>query len=435
MIVVEHDPEMIRAADHVVELGPGAGALGGTLVAEGTPAEIEASPDSLTGAYLSGRMSVGSTERIAPGEQGWLRLRDPSLHNLEGGEFAFPLGCLTAVSGVSGSGKSSLAMGCLLPLLENRVHRKRNRTAGLGRIELDSPLADVVLVDQSPVNSSPRSTPASFSGILVALRDLFASLPESQVRGYAPSRFAYNMREGRCPACEGRGYVFQEMHFLSDVWEKCEVCGGSRYNADTLSVKFKGKSIAEVLDMSFDEAEPFFDAHPKIARTCALFRRIGLGYLKLGVPLNTLSGGELQRMKLAAELSRRPRGHALYVLDEPTTGLHLHDISRLWSILRELNARGHSVVVVEHHLDLLSRADWLIDLGPEGGEAGGRLLYQGVPEGAMAVPESATGAAFRSAGVFPSAASASSPARPTSGGRAGRARRADRPSRARGSRS
>jgi len=252
----------------------------------------------------------------------------------------------------------------------------------------------VILVDQSPIGGTPRSTPASYTKLLDKIRALFASLPESKVRGYEANRFSYNARHGRCPVCEGRGAIFMEMHFLSDHWEKCEACGGARYDRDTLQITYKGRNIAEVLEMSFTEATSFFSAHPKIVRVCKIFEEIGLGYLRLGQSAVTLSGGESQRLKLAAELARRPQGKALYILDEPTTGLHLDDISKLWKLLKGLIAQGHTVVVVEHHLEIIKRADWLIELGPEGGEAGGHLLYQGDPEGILHLKESPTGQAL-----------------------------------------
>lgn len=390
VLVVEHDLEFWRAADHLIELGPAAGEGGGELIAEGTPSQIAQNSRSLSGLYLSGAKTIAPVEKNRLTEK-WIHLKGSTLHNLKGDSVKIPMGSLTVVAGVSGSGKSTLVMGTLLPLLENRVARRRHPVAQLGTITLDEKPKSVILVDQSPIGGTPRSTPASYTKLLDKIRALFASLPESKVRGYEANRFSYNARHGRCPVCEGRGAIFMEMHFLSDHWEKCEACGGARYDRDTLQITYKGRNIAEVLEMSFTEATSFFSAHPKIVRVCKIFEEIGLGYLRLGQSAVTLSGGESQRLKLAAELARRPQGKALYILDEPTTGLHLDDISKLWKLLKGLIAQGHTVVVVEHHLEIIKRADWLIELGPEGGEAGGHLLYQGDPEGILRLKGSPTG--------------------------------------------
>ena len=351
-------------------------------------------PASLTGGYLSGRLQVEEPVAPLPAATQWMRLAGAELHNLKKFEVAIPIGRMTAVSGVSGSGKSSLIRGCLLPLLQNKALKMRNRVADLGKLDCDELPREVVLVDQASIGGTPRSTPVSYTKMLDGIRDLFASLPESKVRGYRSSRFSYNMKDGRCPVCEGRGAIFMEMHFLSDVWEKCEACHGARYNPDTLRIKHRGKNVAEILDMTFEEAEEHFHAHPKLKRTCSVFREIGLGYLKLGQSGTALSGGESQRMKLATELARNPRGTAAYFLDEPTTGLHLDDIRKLWKLLRGLVQKGHTVIVVEHHPEVLRRADWLLDLGPEGGEGGGQLLYQGVPTGIAKLKGNATAAAL-----------------------------------------
>jgi excinuclease ABC subunit A len=379
VVAVEHDEHVIRRADWVVDMGPGAGHHGGTVVAAATPADLERDSTGLTGRFLRGelRIEVPATRREP---RGFVRLEHCDVHNLKNLKVDVPLGVLTAVTGVSGSGKSSLVMDTLVPLL----------AAGGVRIE-GEPEVELVVVDQSPIGTTPSSNPATYTGIFTAIRELFAELPVSRMKGFGPGRFSFNVAEGRCDACEGKGHVRVEMHFLADVWIPCEVCRARRYNAETLTVELRGRSIADVLELEVGDAIDFFGNHPKIARPLRLLADVGLGYLKLGQPANTMSGGEAQRIKLCRELARRPGLHTVYVLDEPTTGLHLDDVRKLVDVLQRLVERGDSVVVVEHHLDVIKCADRVIELGPEAGPAGGRIVFEGTPEQMASAAGSPTG--------------------------------------------
>ncbi|MFW6087558.1 MAG: excinuclease ABC subunit UvrA [Myxococcota bacterium] len=386
VLVVEHDADTIRAADHVVDMGPGAGREGGRVIASGTPSEIAEHRASSTGAFLSGRRDMPVPARRRSPKR-WVTVRNARTHNLKDVTVAFPLGVLTCVTGVSGSGKSSLVMDTLLPLL-------RSGSAGPGTdatIDGAETVERVIQVDQSPIGRTPRSNPATYTGIFAPIRELFATLPDARARGYKPGRFSFNVKGGRCEACQGAGVVRIEMHFLPDVFVTCEQCGGRRYNRETLEVRYRGRSIADILAMPVDEALPFFDAVPRVRDGLAALRSVGLGYLELGRNAATLSGGEAQRIKLAREIGRRVRGHTLYVLDEPTTGLHFVDVEVLVQVLGGLVDAGHSVVVVEHHMGLVKGADHVIDLGPEGGEAGGEVVVAGAPETVARAPESHTG--------------------------------------------
>ncbi len=391
VIVVEHDEETIRAADHVVDLGPGAGVHGGELVAQGTVAEIEACPKSLTGRYLNGELRVHSPKRrTAPGE-GWLRVVGARENNLKGITAEIPIGLLTCVTGVSGSGKSTLVDDILRRALQRRFHDSKEKPGRHERIEGAERLDKVIVIDQSPIGRTPRSNPLTYTGTFNAIRDLFATLPASRIRGYGPGRYSFNVKGGRCEKCGGDGVLKIEMHFLPDVYVECEVCGGRRYNRETLEITYKGRNIADVLNMTVDEAVEFFRSIPAIKEPLGVLSEVGLGYLKLGQQATTLSGGEAQRVKLAAELARRATGRTLYVLDEPTTGLHFADIERLLDVLFKLRATGNTVLVIEHNLDVILSADWVIDLGPEGGEAGGHVVAVGSPEKVARNPESHTG--------------------------------------------
>ncbi|MDA8355235.1 MAG: excinuclease ABC subunit UvrA [Actinomycetota bacterium] len=398
VIVVEHDEETIRTADHVVDIGPGAGEHGGEIVHSGPVAGrggLLSNRRSLTGQYLSGRRSIAVPEQRRPGSGETVAVRGATEHNLKDLDVAFPLGCLVAVTGVSGSGKSTLVNDILLRSLAHQLHRAKAAPGRHRRVEGIEHLDKVVDVDQAPIGRTPRSNPATYTGVFDHIRRLFSQTPEAKVRGYLPGRFSFNVRGGRCEACAGDGTIKIEMHFLPDVYVPCEVCGGSRYNRETLEATFRGKSIADVLDMSCAEALEFFANQPPIVRHLATMVDVGLGYVRLGQAAPTLSGGEAQRVKLATELSRRPTGHTLYILDEPTTGLHFEDVRRLLEVLGRLVDQGNTVVVIEHNLDVVKTADWIVDLGPAGGDGGGEVVAEGTPEQVAKTAGSATGAVLK----------------------------------------
>nr|MBA2240944.1 excinuclease ABC subunit UvrA [Solirubrobacterales bacterium] len=390
VIVVEHDEGTIRAADHVVDIGPGAGEHGGEVVAEGTPARIAKSTRSLTGQYISGVRAVPLPERRRR-PKGELLVRNAREHNLKGIDAAFPLGVLTCVTGVSGSGKSTLVNEILYRAVANRLHRARLRPGAHDRIEGIRDVDKIISIDQSPIGRTPRSNPATYTGIFDHIRQLYSQTRESRARGYKPGRFSFNVKGGRCEVCRGDGQIKIEMHFLPDVYVPCEQCHGKRYNRETLEVRFKGKSIADVLEMPVAEAAEFFTSIPKISRRLRTLNDVGLDYIRLGQAATTLSGGEAQRIKLASELSKIATGNTLYILDEPTTGLHFADVERLLEVLQRLVDAGNTVLVIEHNLDVIKTADWLIDLGPEGGDAGGELIVSGTPEQVAGHPGSYTG--------------------------------------------
>ena len=390
VIVVEHDEGTIRAADHVVDLGPGAGEYGGELIAEGTPAEVERTPESLTGQFLSGERGIAvPEERRRP--DGEIVVRDARQHNLKGLDVVFPLGVFTAVTGVSGSGKSTLVNEILYRALANRLHRARLRPGSHARIDGIEQIDKIINIDQSPIGRTPRSNPATYTGLFDHIRALFAGTRESRARGYKPGRFSFNVKGGRCEVCKGDGQIKIEMHFLPDVYVPCEQCHGRRYNRETLEVRYKGRSIADVLEMPVAEAVEFFSQVPKIHRRLQTLHDVGLDYIRLGQPATQLSGGEAQRVKLATELSKVATGQTLYILDEPTTGLHFADVERLLGVLGRLVDQGNTVLVIEHNLDVIKGADWIIDLGPEGGDAGGELIAAGTPEQVAGSPTSYTG--------------------------------------------
>jgi excinuclease ABC subunit A len=390
VIVVEHDEGTMKAADYLVDLGPGAGEHGGEVVASGTPLEVEANPRSMTGRYLSGAEQIEIPEqRRSP--DGCLTVRGAREHNLTGVDVEFPLGVLTCVTGVSGSGKSTLVNGTLHPAVANRLHRSKLRPGPHDGIDGIDQIDKIINIDQSPIGRTPRSNPATYTGVFDHIRQLFAATQESRARGYKPGRFSFNVKGGRCEVCRGDGQIKIEMHFLPDVYVPCEQCHGHRYNRETLEVRFKGKSIADVLEMSIEEAYPFFESIPKIARRLRTLNDVGLGYVRLGQPATTLSGGEAQRIKLASELSKVATGSTLYILDEPTTGLHFADVRRLLEVLSRLVDAGNTVVVIEHDLDVIKSADWVIDLGPEGGDGGGEVVATGTPEEIAEVGTSHTG--------------------------------------------
>jgi len=380
VLVVEHDEETIRSADYVVDLGPGAGELGGHVVAIGTPDEIVANEHSLTGQFLSGARAIHVPATRRKGTGNALIIHEPREHNLKGQPVAIPLGTFTCVTGVSGSGKSTLVNDILYRALAQMLHRAQERPGAHTRIEGAQHIDKVVDIDQSPIGRTPRSNPATYTGVFTFIRALFARTQEARMRGYQPGRFSFNVKGGRCEACQGDGLVKIEMHFLPDVYVTCDVCKGKRYNRETLDVKYKAKNIAEVLDLTVHQALAFFDAVPVIKSKLQTLHDVGLDYIRLGQSATTLSGGEAQRVKLATELSRRATGRTLYILDEPTTGLHFADIEKLLEVLNRLVEHGNTVVIIEHNLDVIKTADWVIDLGPEGGDAGGRLVATGTPE-------------------------------------------------------
>ena len=380
VIVVEHDEETMRSADHIVDMGPGAGEHGGSIVSQGSPAQIMADPASLTGDYLAGRRVIALPgQRRLPLE--WFTVRGARMHNLRDIDVSFPVSAFTCVTGVSGSGKSTLVNEILYKGMAGRLNRGSKLRAGAhDGIDGAQLLDKVIDIDQSPIGRTPRSNPATYTGVFDHIRQLFSQTPESKLRGYKPGRFSFNVKGGRCETCRGDGQIKIEMHFLPDVYVPCEACGGKRYNRDTLEVRYKGKNIAEVLEMSVEEAVVFFANVPRIARRLQALADVGLGYVKMGQPATTLSGGEAQRVKLASELSKVATGRTLYILDEPTTGLHFSDIEKLLEMLQRLVDQGNTVVVIEHNLDVIKSADWIIDLGPEGGEEGGLVVATGTPE-------------------------------------------------------
>jgi excinuclease ABC subunit A len=394
VLVVEHDEEMIRSAGHVIDMGPGAGQHGGRVVAEGSVAEIEAEPASVTGAFLSGRRAI-PVPQARREARGWLTVHGAREHNLRGIDVGFPVGALTCVTGVSGSGKSTLVNEVLLTTLAGRLGRRPRRPGAHDRIEGLDHIDKVIAIDQSPIGRTPRSNPATYTGLFDHIRQLFSKTQDARARGYSPGRFSFNVKGGRCEACKGDGTITIEMHFLPDVYVPCEVCGGKRYNRETLSVRYGGRTIHEVLEMSVEEGVEAFAAVPTIHRRLQTLHDVGLDYVRLGQPATTLSGGEAQRVKLATELSKVATGRTLYVLDEPTTGLHFADIEKLLEVLQRLVDQGNTVVVIEHNLDVIKCADWVIDLGPEGGSGGGSLLVAGTPEEVAATGGSHTGEYLR----------------------------------------
>ncbi len=391
LIVVEHDEDTMRSADWLIDIGPGAGALGGQVVSAGTPEQVMADPNSLTGQYLSGKKHIEVPERRRAGNGKWLTVRGARENNLKNIDVSVPLGTLTCVTGVSGSGKSSLVNEIIFKRLGADLNRMKAHPGRHDAVEGEEYLDKVISIDQSPIGRTPRSNPATYTNLFNDIRDLFASLPEAKARGYGPGRFSFNTKGGRCEACCGDGVLKIEMHFLADVYVPCEVCRGKRYNRETLEVRYKGKSISDVLDMTVDEALPFFSALPKIAARLQTLQDVGLGYVKLGQSSTTLSGGEAQRVKLATELSKRSTGRTIYILDEPTTGLHADDVKKLLAVLQRLVDGGNTVLVIEHNLDVIKCADYLIDLGPEGGVGGGTVVAAGTPEQVADTPASYTG--------------------------------------------
>ncbi|ALK09474.1 excinuclease ABC subunit UvrA [Blastochloris viridis] len=391
VIVVEHDEDAIREADYVVDVGPGAGIHGGRIVSQGTPAEIMADPASLTGQYLTGQKSIAVPARRKPDPGRMLKLVGARANNLKNVTAEIPLGLFTCITGVSGGGKSTLLIDTLFKAVARRLNGAHDVPGAHDALTGLEQLDKVIDIDQSPIGRTPRSNPATYTGAFTPIRDWFAGLPESKARGYGPGRFSFNVKGGRCEACQGDGVIKIEMHFLPDVYVTCDVCKGKRYNRETLEVIFKGKSIADVLDMTVDEGTTFFQAVPTIRRIMETLARVGLGYIHIGQQATTLSGGEAQRVKLAKELSKRSTGRTLYILDEPTTGLHFHDVAKLLEVLHELVAQGNTVAVIEHNLEVIKTADWVIDLGPEGGDGGGEIVASGPPELIAKAPRSYTG--------------------------------------------
>jgi excinuclease ABC subunit A len=395
LIVVEHDEETIKVADHIVDIGPGAGAHGGQVVAQGRLEDIVGTPGSLTGDYLAGRreIAVPALRRIGTG--GAITIERATENNLDDITVDFPLGKLTVVTGVSGSGKSSLVEEILSKGLHHELHGSHQLPGKHRRITGTEQVDKIINIDQSPIGRTPRSNAATYTKVFDRIRELFASTADARMRGYKPGRFSFNVSGGRCETCKGDGTIRIEMHFLPDVYIPCEVCKGRRYNRETLQITFKGHSVADILEMSVEAALHFFENQPRIARVLQTLFDVGLGYITLGQPAPTLSGGEAQRVKLASELGKRSTGQTFYVLDEPTTGLHFEDVRKLLIVLHRLVEAGNTVVVIEHNLDVIKTADWVIDLGPEGGEDGGRLVAEGTPEDVASVPESYTGKFLR----------------------------------------
>ncbi|HKQ56031.1 MAG TPA: excinuclease ABC subunit UvrA, partial [Methyloceanibacter sp.] len=392
VLVVEHDEEAILTADHVVDMGPGAGIHGGEVVAEGTPDEVMASPQSLTGQYLTGFKQIAAPKvRRKPTRGRRLSVLGARANNLKNITVDIPLGLFTAITGVSGGGKSTFLIETLYRAVVRKLTGAREVPGEHDAIEGLEHLDKVIDIDQSPIGRTPRSNPATYTGAFTPIREWFAELPEAKTRGYKPGRFSFNVKGGRCEACQGDGVIKIEMHFLPDIYVTCDVCKGKRYDRETLEIKFKGKSIADVLDMTVEEAAELFKAVPAVRDKLETLKRVGLSYIHVGQQATTLSGGEAQRVKLSRELSRRATGRTLYVLDEPTTGLHFHDVAKLLEVLHELVDQGNTVVVIEHNLEVIKTADWIVDLGPEGGDAGGEVVAVGTPEEIAANPRSYTG--------------------------------------------
>jgi excinuclease ABC subunit A len=392
VIVVEHDEDMIRQADWVVDMGPGAGEHGGQIVAQGTPAQIEQNPDSLTGQYMSGKQEIAVPKRRPlDEEQKWLTLTGCTGNNLKSVDLRIPSGKFVCISGVSGSGKSTLINDTLAIVMSRALHHAQSEPAPYAGLAGLEHFDKIISVDQSPIGRTPRSNPATYTGMFTPIRELFAGVPESRTRGYDPGRFSFNVKGGRCEACQGDGVVKVEMHFLPDMYVPCDVCMGKRYNRETLEVRYRGRNIHEVLELTVEQALTYFEAVPAVARKLQTLMDVGLSYLRLGQSATTLSGGEAQRVKLSLELSKRSTGQTLYILDEPTTGLHFHDIALLLQVLNQLVEAGNTVVVIEHNLDVIKTADWVIDMGPEGGDGGGRIVAQGTPEMITATAASHTG--------------------------------------------
>jgi excinuclease ABC subunit A len=393
VLVVEHDADTIRHADYVLDLGPGAGVRGGELVAAGTLDELLANPHSLTAKYLTGELSIPMPKhRVRPSpERGWLEILGARENNLKNIDARIPLGTLTCVTGVSGSGKSTLVDDILRRTLFRKFFGSKDRPGTHRALQGFENLDKVIVIDQTPIGRTPRSNPATYTGMFNAIRDLFSRLPSARIRGYDAGRFSFNVKGGRCEKCEGDGLIKIEMHFLPPVYVTCEACNGCRYNRETLEITYKGKNIADVLDLTVDEAAAFFRAVPQISEPLLTLAEVGLGYIRLGQSGTTLSGGEAQRVKLASELSRKATGRTLYILDEPTTGLHFHDVAKLLEVLFKLRASGNTLLVIEHNLDVIKTADWIIDLGPEGGDAGGQIVAQGTPEQVAGCAGSYTG--------------------------------------------
>ena len=393
VIVVEHDEDAIRCADHVIDIGPGAGVHGGVIVAQGTPADVMKAPKSLTGQYLSGKRKIAVPKQRTPVDaKRMLKLSGCTGNNLKKVTLEIPVGLMTCITGVSGSGKSTLINGTLYPLAATALNKATTLSAApYKKLTGISHFDKCIDIDQSPIGRTPRSSPATYTGSFTAIGELFAGTQEARSRGYKPGRFSFNVRGGRCEACQGDGVIKVEMHFLPDIYVSCDVCKGKRYNRETLEVKYKGKSIHEVLDMTVEEALQYFDPIPAVKRKLQTLMDVGLSYIHLGQNATTLSGGEAQRVKLAKELSKRDTGKTLYILDEPTTGLHFHDIEQLLSVLHRLRDHGNSVVVIEHNLDVIKTADWIVDLGPEGGDGGGQIIATGTPEAVATIVESHTG--------------------------------------------
>jgi excinuclease ABC subunit A len=396
VLVVEHDEEAILSADHVIDMGPGAGIHGGEVVAQGTPKQIMSNKKSLTGKYLSGKLSIPIPAERRKGHFAGKKRKEivisgASSNNLKNITAKFPLGLMTCVTGVSGSGKSTLTIDTLYKAVARKVNRNRvipgkhDTITGLEFID------KIVEIDQSPIGRTPRSNPATYTGAFTPIRDWFSSLPESKTRGYKPGRFSFNVKGGRCEACQGDGLIKIEMHFLPDVYVKCDVCDGNRYNRETLEIKFKGKSISDILNMTVEDGVKFFAAIPSVCDKIKMMQKVGLDYIKIGQAATTLSGGEAQRVKLSKELSKRSTGRTLYILDEPTTGLHFEDIKKLLEVIQALVDMGNTVIIIEHNLDVIKTADWVIDIGPEGGSGGGMIIAEGTPEKVARVKDSFTG--------------------------------------------